>query len=65
LRKERFPFRRRSKLMARGDDPYKIVQTVGNNTYKIGLSGEMNISPHSMLETSLPTLGIKMRDIRI
>ena len=30
--------------MARGDDPYKIVQKVGDNTYKIELSGDMNMS---------------------
>ena len=31
LRKKRFSSRRRSKLMGRGDGPYKIVQKVGDN----------------------------------
>ena len=30
--------------MMRGDDPYKIVQKVGDNTYKIELAGVINIS---------------------
>ena len=44
LRKERFPSRRKSKFMARGDCPYEIVQKVGDNAYKIKLQGDMNIS---------------------
>jgi len=44
LRKERFPSRRKRKLMARGDDPYKIVQRVGDNAYKVELLGDMNFS---------------------
>ena len=30
--------------MARGDGPYKIVQRVGDNAYKVELPGDMNIS---------------------
>jgi len=44
LRKERFPSSRKSKLMARGDGPYKIVSKVGDNGYKVELPGDMNIS---------------------
>jgi len=44
LRKERFSSRRKSKLMARGEGPYKLVQNVANNAYKIEFSGDMNIS---------------------
>jgi len=29
LRKERFPLRRKNKVMARGDSPYNVVQKVG------------------------------------
>jgi len=29
--------------MTRGDDPYKIVQKVGDNADKIELTGDMNI----------------------
>jgi len=30
--------------MARGDGPYKIMQKIDDNAYKIELIGEMNIS---------------------
>ena len=44
LRKERFPSRTKNKLMARGNGPYKVVQKVGKNAYKIELSRDMQIS---------------------
>jgi len=34
LRNKRFPSRRKSKLMARRDNPYKIMERVGDNAYK-------------------------------
>ncbi|ONK69608.1 uncharacterized protein A4U43_C05F24760 [Asparagus officinalis] len=43
LRKERFPTRRKNKLMARGDDPFKVIEKVGSNAYKLELPGESNI----------------------
>jgi len=44
LRKEKFPSIKKIKLTSRGDDPYKIMQKVRDNAYKIELSGDMNIS---------------------
>jgi len=44
LRKERLPLRRKSKLIARGDGPYKIVQSIGDNAYKVELPSDINIS---------------------
>ena len=41
LRKGRFPSRSKNKLMFRGDGPYKVVQKVGKNAYKIQLLGGM------------------------
>jgi len=35
LRKERFSSRRKNDFMARGDGPYKLMQKVGENAYKI------------------------------
>ena len=37
LREDRFPLRRKNKLMAKGDGPHKMVITVGKNAYKIDL----------------------------
>jgi len=51
--------------MARGDDPYKIIQSVGDKAYKIELLGDMNISSTFNLETSFPTLRMKMREMKI
>ena len=33
-----------NKLMARGDDPHKVVQNMGENAYKIKLPGDMQMS---------------------
>jgi hypothetical protein len=44
LRKERFPAKRRSKLLPRADGPFKVLQRVGENAYKIELPGEYGVS---------------------
>jgi len=44
LRKERFPSRRKNKLMARSDRPFEIIEMVGNNAYKLQLPGDMAVS---------------------
>jgi len=43
LREERFPTRRKSKLMARGDGPFKVLAMVGANAYKLELPGDMAV----------------------
>jgi hypothetical protein len=44
LRKERFPAKRRSKLLPRADGPFKVLQRIGENAYKIELPGEYGVS---------------------
>ena len=39
LRKERFPSKRFSKLKPRVDGPFKVLQRIGENAYKIELLG--------------------------
>ncbi|XP_024014088.1 uncharacterized protein LOC112088136 [Eutrema salsugineum] len=45
MRTERFPHQRRSKLLLRGDGPFRVLEKVNDNAYKLELPGEMNISP--------------------
>ena len=44
LRKERFPTRRKNKLIARGDGPFKVLARVGANVYKLELLRYMVVS---------------------
>ena len=44
LRKERFPCKRKSKLVPRSDGPFEIMEKVGPNTYKVDLSGDYGVS---------------------
>ena len=37
LRKNRFPSKRKSKLQERGDGPFKVLERINDNTYKIDL----------------------------
>jgi hypothetical protein len=65
LRKERFPSKRRSKLNPRSDGPFKIVEKINNNAYKIDLPGDYGVSatfnvsdlsPYYDQEDELPSL---------
>uniref|UniRef100_A0A2N9EKX8 CCHC-type domain-containing protein n=1 Tax=Fagus sylvatica TaxID=28930 RepID=A0A2N9EKX8_FAGSY len=44
LRKERFPSKRSSKLMPRADGPFRMLQRIGENAYKIELPGDYGVS---------------------
>ncbi|XP_074304655.1 uncharacterized protein LOC141639422 [Silene latifolia] len=43
LRKERFSSKRKNKLMPRAEGPYKVVQRINDNTYKIELPGDYGV----------------------
>ena len=44
FRKERFPLQRKSKLNPRGDGPFQILERINDNTYRVNLPGEHNVS---------------------
>ena len=44
MRKERFPSKRKSKLMPRSDGPFEILEKVGPNAYKVDLPGDYGVS---------------------
>ena len=45
LRKDRFPELRKSKLMPRVVGPYKIIEKINDNAYKLELPPEFGVSP--------------------
>ncbi|WVZ81146.1 hypothetical protein U9M48_028561 [Paspalum notatum var. saurae] len=45
LRKDRFPDLRKSKLMPRADGPFKIIEKINDNAYKLELPPEFGVSP--------------------
>jgi hypothetical protein len=61
LRKDRFPDKRKSKLMPRGDGPFRVLAKINDNAYKIelpasyGVSNTFNVAdllPYTIEDTS-------------
>jgi hypothetical protein len=44
MRKERFPAKRHSILLPRGDGPFQVLERINDNAYKVDLPGEYNVS---------------------
>jgi hypothetical protein len=57
LRKDRFPELRKSKLMPRADSPFKIIEKINNNAYKLELPPEFRVSPTFNISYLKPYLG--------
>jgi hypothetical protein len=57
LRKDRFPELRKSKLMPRADGPFKIIEKINDNAYKLELPPEFRVSPIFSISDLRPYLG--------
>jgi hypothetical protein len=57
LRKDRFPELRKSKLMPRAAGPYKILEKINDNAYKLELPPEFRVSPTFNITDLKPYLG--------
>jgi len=44
LRKDRFPTKRKGKLMPLSKGPFEVLERVNDNAYKVDLLGDYNIS---------------------
>jgi hypothetical protein len=57
LRKDRFPALRKSKLMPRADGPFKVLQKINDNAYKLELPADFGVSPTFNIADLKPYLG--------
>ena len=44
MRKERFPAKRCSKLLPRGDGPFQVLKRINDSAYKLDLPSEYDVS---------------------
>jgi hypothetical protein len=61
LRKDCFPDLRKPKLMPRADGPFRIIEKINDNAYKVELPPEFGVSPTFNISDLRPYLGKKMR----
>jgi hypothetical protein len=59
LRKDTFPELRKSKLVPRADGPFKIIEKINGNAYKLELPPEFGVSPTFNISDLKPYLGEK------
>src|SRR6187399_1064753 len=57
LRKDRFPNLRKSKLMPRANGPFKVLEKINDNAYKLELPTYFGVSPRFNIADLKPYLG--------
>ena len=50
LRKDRFPDLRKSKLMPRAGGPFKVLEKINDNAYRLELPADFGVSPTFTLQ---------------
>jgi len=64
-KKDRFLNKRKGKLMPRSEGPFKVLECVNGNTYKIDKPGDYNVSDTFNISDLSPYLdGIYQADLR-
>lgn len=64
LRKDRFPEKRKSKLMPHGDGPFRVLEKINDNAYKIDLPGDYAVSNTFNVVDLSPFFGTEETDSR-
>ncbi|XP_071933062.1 uncharacterized protein [Coffea arabica] len=60
MRKERFPVKRRSKLLPRGDGPFQVLERINDNAYKLELlDDEFDLRTNRLQEEGTNEEGLK------
>ena len=57
FRKDRFPELRKSKLMPRADAPFKVLEKINDNAYKLELPADFGVTPAFNIADLKPYLG--------
>nr|XP_034570750.1 uncharacterized protein LOC117835509 [Setaria viridis] len=65
LRKDRFPEKRKSKLMPRGDGPFRVFSKINNNAYKIELPKDYGVSRSFNVAGLTPFFGLEELESRM
>jgi hypothetical protein len=60
LQKDRFKELQKSKLIPRAAGPFKIIEKINDNAYKLELSPEFGVSPTFNIADLNPYLKMKM-----
>ena len=65
LRKDRFSTKRKFKLSPRGDDPFRVLERITNNAYRLDLPEEYGVSNTINLTDLVPFTGVADSDDEI